>query len=181
MSDIVLISGSPAPHSRSDKVLDFIGSTLQHSGYTVTKISVTEIPAEALMYGHYNHGKIKNAADKIANAKSIVIASPVYKAAYTGALKAFIDLLPQDAFKHKTVLPIMTGGSFAHLLAIEYTLKPLIAIVKGQSLNGVFITDEQIDKTEKNPIIDQSIYNRIEKQLEYLIEPIEKGSISIVQ
>lgn len=109
MSDIVLISGSPAPHSRSDKVLDFIGSTLQHSGYTVTKISVTEIPAEALMYGHYNHGKIKNAADKIANAKSIVIASPVYKAAYTGALKAFIDLLPQDAFKHKTVLPIMTG------------------------------------------------------------------------
>lgn len=181
MSDIVLISGSPSVQSRSEKVLDFIGSTIQDSGYSVTKISVTDIPAEALMYGHYNHEKIKNAVQQIANAKSIVISSPVYKAAYTGALKAFIDLLPQDVFKHKAVLPIMTGGSLAHLLAIEYTLKPLIAILKGQSLNGVFITDEQINKTEKNPIIDQSIYDRIEKQIEYLEEAIEKRSISILQ
>lgn len=181
MSDVVLISGSPSVSSRSEKVLDFIGSVLQHNGYSIKKISITDIPAEQLLYGHYNSQEIKKVIQQIGDAKAIVIASPVYKAAYTGALKALIDLLPQDAFKHKAVLPIMTGGSPAHLLALEYTLKPLITMLKGQTLQGVYIVDEQIDKTATNPIVDSAIYDRLDKQINHLVAAIEKRSISILQ
>src|SRR5690625_1132340 len=91
LSDIVLISGSPSVDSRSEKVLDFIGSVLQHNGYSVQKISITDIPAEDLLYGHYNSLVIQKVTKQIEEAKAVVIASPVYKAAYTGALKASIE------------------------------------------------------------------------------------------
>ena len=181
LSDIVLISGSPSVDSRSEKVLDFIGSTLQHNGYSVQKISITDIPAEDLLYGHYNSPVIQKVTKQIEEAKAVVISSPVYKASYTGALKALIDILPQDILRHKAALPIMTGGSPAHLLAIEYTLKPIISVLKGQSLNGVYIIDHQLDKNKINPIVDQDIQNRIDKQIEYLIDAIENKSISILQ
>ena len=45
------------------------------------------------------------------------MATPIYKASYSGVLKAFLDLLPQFAFGGKVVLPLLTGGTAAHVLA----------------------------------------------------------------
>jgi hypothetical protein len=38
----------------------------------------------------------------------VVIASPIYKAAYPGALKALLDLLPQATLAGKIALPLAT-------------------------------------------------------------------------
>ncbi len=57
----------------------------------------------------------------------MVIGTPVYKAAYSGLLKSLLDLLPQYALAGKTVLPLATGGSTAHVLAIDYALRPVLA------------------------------------------------------
>ena len=73
------------------------------------------------------------------------MATPVYKAAYAGVLKAFLDLLPQDALHDKVVLPIATGGSSAHLLALDYALKPVLgALGASHILRGVYVTDSQV-------------------------------------
>ena len=56
-----------------------------------------------------------------------MVATPVYQAAYSGLLKVFLDLLPQFAFRGKAVLPIVTGGSPAHVLAVDYALRPVLA------------------------------------------------------
>lgn len=181
MSRIVLISGSPSEDSRSAKVLDFIGTTLQHEGYDIEKIAVTDIPAEDLMYGRYDSDSIKRATETIQKASGIVIASPVYKAAYTGVLKSFLDILPQDILQHKVVLPIMTGGSPNHLLALTYALKPVISVLKGHSLNGVYIVDDKIDKESQTPIIDNAISERIDKQLNYFYEALQQKGISVYQ
>ena len=61
------------------------------------------------------------------DADAIVVATPVYQAAYSGLLKVFLDLLPQFAFRGKAVLPIVTGGSPAHVLAVDYALRPVLA------------------------------------------------------
>lgn len=181
MGKIVLISGSPSADSRSEKILNYIGSIIHEHGYLTEKISITELPAEDLVYGHYNSPVIQSISTKIQEAEAVVIASPVYKASYTGALKALIDVLPQKALQHKAVLPIMTGGSPAHLLALEYTLKPSISILRGQSLDGVYIIDHQLDKSKTNPIVDQDIQKRVDKQIDYLIDAIKNKSISILQ
>ena len=179
MSQIVLISGSPSEESSSDKVLDYVGSLIEKQGNQIDKITVTDLPAEDLILGRYDGEAIQAVTKKIQSADGIVIASPVYKSAYTGILKALLDLLPQDVFKSKVVLPIMLGGSYKHLLAIEYTLKPVISILKGNSLNGVYIVDNKVDKKLENPILDEQIYDRIIKQIEDFEEALQESNISI--
>ncbi len=65
---------------------------------------------------------------------AVVVATPIYKAAYTGGLKALFDILPQSALRGKTVLPLATGGSPAHLLAIDYALKPVLSALGASDL-----------------------------------------------
>ena len=103
----------------------------------------------------------------------MVIGSPVYKASYTGVLKSLMDLLPEGALKNKPVLPIMVGGSHRHLLAIDYALNPLIAILKGQPLQGLYFVDSEIDKTnEAEPVKDAELLERIENQVNELVAAI---------
>jgi FMN reductase len=68
----------------------------------------------------------------------------VYKAAYTGLLKSFLDLLPQYALAGKTVLPLVTGGTPAHVLAIDYALCPVLASMGAHVGQGYFLLDQLI-------------------------------------
>lgn len=69
----------------------------------------------------------------------------MYKASFSGALKTLLDVLPERALNHKVVLPIATGGSSAHMLAVDYALKPVLAALKAQEmLHAIFADDGQI-------------------------------------
>jgi FMN reductase len=47
-------------------------------------------------------------------------------------LKVFLDLLPQFALAGKAILPIATGGSVAHLPALDYGLGPVLQSMGAQ-------------------------------------------------
>src|SRR5690625_4253099 len=174
MSEIVILSGSPSEESRSELILLYLGSLLKKKGYLVTHISVRDVPQEDLFSGNYESESIQKITTLIEESQGLIVGSPVYKAAYSGVLKSLIDLLPEDVLEHKPVLPIMTGGSPSHLLAIEYALKPLLANLKGQCLKGIYFIDQQIDRQRKNPIVDEKLSERTVKQLDYLIEKVNK-------
>jgi FMN reductase len=70
-----------------------------------------------------SHPSVAQAVEQVERASGIIIATPIYKAAYSGLLKLFIDLLPQTALRGKFVLPIATGGSPHHMLALDYALR----------------------------------------------------------
>lgn len=183
MTDIIILSGSPSKHSRSQLAANYAGKLAEDQGFTVKEISVTDFAPEDLIYARFDSPAIVQAGHAVSGAKGLIIASPVYKAAYTGVLKALLDLLPQDAFKHKPVLPIMTGGSPAHLLAIDYTLKPLIANLKGEPLQGVYLCDHHINKENPDqPVADAETGIRINTQANQLVEAIRRNhSISIAK
>jgi FMN reductase len=175
MSEIVILSGSPSESSRTDLVLQYVGKRLKQEGFSVTHVSVRDIPFEDIFNLRFDSPALKELTLLLQGADGVIVGSPVYKAAYTGVLKAVLDLLPQDVLAQKTVLPIMTGGSPAHLLAIEFSLKPLLAALKGQSQQGVYFQDCQIDKTQVvNPIIDEDVLARLKKELYYFIETVNK-------
>ncbi|WP_419893061.1 NADPH-dependent FMN reductase [Oceanobacillus kimchii] len=176
MNNIVTLSGSPSELSRSEKVLHYLGDQLIQQKFSVTHISVKDVPYEDLFTGNFQSAAIKNITQKIQVADGVIVGSPVYKGAYSGVLKALIDLLPQDALKHTPVLPIMTGGSPAHLLAVEYTLKPVLATLKAHNLKGLYFLDEQIDKQHEIPIIDNNILQRAKKQVYYFAQMVEGTS-----
>ncbi len=74
-----------------------------------------------------------------------MIGTPVYKAAYAGLLKSLLDLLPQYALTGKTVLPLATGGSTAHVLAIDYALRPVLSSMGASHIvQGWFTVDKDI-------------------------------------
>lgn len=181
MSEIVILSGSPSERSRSDLVLKNLGSILNNEGFSVTHISIRDVPKDALFYGEFDDPAVKEIASLIHGAKGVIVGSPVYKAAYSGVLKALLDILPPDILRGTPVLPLMTGGSPSHLLAIEYTLKPLLATLKGQNLKGVYLLDNEIDKSNiDNPIIDHEVLERLKKQLDYFIEIVNRQKDSVL-
>lgn len=177
MTEIIIVSGSPAIPSRTDISLKFIQSLVEKEGFTTDYYSITDFSADDLFQGRYNSEDILGISKKIKQANGIIIGSPVYKASYTGVLKALIDLFPEGAFKDKPVLPIMIGGSNRHLLAIDYALKPLISILKGEPMQGLYFVDNEIDKqSPEAPIKDVELLNRTHSQVKEFIDAIQKRS-----
>lgn len=182
MSEIVILSGSPSESSRSDLVLKYIGDLLKKEGFSVKHISNRDVPMEVVFHGEYNSPEITEIASLLQEAKGVIVGSPVYKAAYTGVLKALLDILPQDVLRETPVFPLMTGGSHAHLLAIEYTLKPVLAVLKGENLQGVYLLDSQIDKKQvENPIIDDEILRRVKHQLYLFVDKVNAKIGTVIQ
>ncbi|MFY4775349.1 NAD(P)H-dependent oxidoreductase [Metabacillus sp. RGM 3146] len=146
---------------------------MERDGHTVRGISVLDVDPKVLVQAEYDHPTVREIAESIQKADGVIIASPVYKAAYSGVLKTLLDLLPRDALKEK---PLMIGGSQAHLLAIDYSFKPLLAALHAQTiLRGVYLTDPQIDKTSPlEPINEADLEERISNQLKQFIEIAKK-------
>ncbi|MEN3540392.1 NAD(P)H-dependent oxidoreductase [Microbispora sp. ZYX-F-249] len=69
---------------------------------------------------------VEVALELAAGARVLVVASPTYKATYTGLLKAFLDRLPGGALTGTAALPLMVMGSPRHALAVELHLRPLL-------------------------------------------------------
>jgi FMN reductase len=73
--------------------------------------------------------KDEHVADLVKQAGEVdvlVVASPTYKATYTGLLKLFLDRFSTESLAGVVAIPLMLGGSPAHTLAPEVSLKPLL-------------------------------------------------------
>ena len=169
---VLLIAGSPSEQSRSSALLDSVSHRLAlRGGLVVERLNIRELPAQALLLAEWGHPAIVKAIAQIARARAVVVATPVYKAAYSGLLKVLLDLLPQTALKEKTVLPLATGGSPAHLLALDYTLKPVLAALGARHvLDGVFATDLQLQAHESGFVPDPALLERLDRALQGLAE-----------
>jgi FMN reductase len=75
---------------------------------------------------------------EVGAADLVVVASPTYKATYTGLLKLFLDRFPSTTGLRGLAVPLMLGAGPGHALAPELTLRPLLtelgATVPGRAL-----------------------------------------------
>jgi len=145
MPNVLTLSGSPSAQSRTATLVRHVGELLAAERHDVRHIAVRDLPPEALLAGDATHPEIREAVDAIAWADALVVGTPVYKAAYSGLLKTLLDLLPQFALAGKTVLPLATGGTPAHVLAIDYALRPVLTSLGTDSvLRGWFVLDRHV-------------------------------------
>jgi FMN reductase len=97
-----------------------------------------------------------------------------YKAAYTGILKTYLDLLPQNGLAGKIVLPIAIGGTIAHLLTLDYALKPLLSTLGARHiLAGIYFLDSQIQYNDCNVHFEAEIKQRLIVQLQEFASALE--------
>lgn len=149
MATILSVSGSPSPASRTARLLRHLDSGLAARGHHVVPLDVRTLPPEALLGADFAHPQIVRATELFEEADAVMIGTPVYKAAYSGLLKSLLDLLPQYALAGKTVLPLATGGSTAHVLAIDYALRPVLSSMGAQHIvQGWFVLDRHITVLE---------------------------------
>lgn len=147
MSSILLVSASPSRPSRTAALLDHVASLVTDAGHHAVRLDVISLPAEALLRADTTDDAVQAALVEVELADAVVIGTPVYKASYSGALKAFLDLLPQRALAGKTVLPLATGGTIAHLLSIDYALRPVLqSLCPRHVVPGRFVLDTHLEK-----------------------------------
>jgi FMN reductase len=107
-------------------------------------IEVIDLGAALLGWGDAN---IAAAVETVAYSDLAVIASPTYKAAYTGLLKTFLDKFDGGTGMTNVVaVPLMLGGSWRHALAPELTLKPVLAELGAiTAVPGLYLLDSEFE------------------------------------
>lgn len=174
MSKIAVISGSPTSNSRLYGLVEYVEAKLTAEGHEVIRINVADLPAEALVKAQFGNEELQRATALVNDADGVVIASPVYKASYTGLLKTFLDLLPQTGLKGKITYPLFIGGTIAHLLSIDFALKPVIAALGGRVvLGGVYAIDPWIERLEGGGYgLSEELIERLDRSTGEFIEEL---------
>lgn len=136
-SGIVAVNGSPSEPSRSRalavRALDLLGA----EGPIV---DLARLDPSALLALGSDPG-VDEVRELLSGARVIVLATPIYRAAYTALTKSIFDLLPQGALVGSVTIPIATGYAADHRLAIDHGIRPLIASLGGWTTpTGVYAT-----------------------------------------
>ena len=168
---VLLIAGSPSERSRTAALLEAAGQRLEARGVQVDRLRVRDLSPQALLLADFGHPSISQAAGQVARADVVIVATPVYKAAYSGVLKVFLDLLPQDGFKNKVVLPLATGGSPHHMLALDYALRPVLQSLGAKNiLPGIYATDAQVTLSPEGSYhLNDDIAARLDEAVNVLV------------
>ncbi len=154
MPRILVLTGSPSARSRTAALSVHVADDLAADGHLVDVLHLRELPAHALLSADTADPVIAAAVRTVITADAVVVATPIYKASYSGLLKVFLDLLPHGALQGKVVLPLATGGTVAHLLAIDYGLRPVLVSLGARHITtGRFVLDTHIDHLSGGPVL----------------------------
>ncbi|CAM3709333.1 MAG: NADPH-dependent FMN reductase [Halomonas sp.] len=175
---VVLIAGSPGRLSRTAALIDFINSELQEKGIETDVFNVNEFDGNEVFFADFTAPQIVRYREAIAKADAVVLATPVYQACFSGALKLLLDLIPERGLKGKVVLPLANGGSDSHLLVIDYALKPVLSALGASNvLGGVYVNAKQLTLDgEKRYQVGEEASARISRSIEELIETLPSQS-----
>lgn len=167
----VAISGSPSATSKSALLADTLLERLPDRCER-THLRLSTLDPAALMTANWRDPGIAAAVEAVSQAHGVILVTPVYKAAYSGVLKCFLDLLDQFAFAGKAVLPLATGGSLAHALAIDYGLRPVLQSMGARHVvQGVLVLSDHLEATPDKGLV-------ISEQAERLLAPALKHFLS---
>lgn len=148
---VVVVSGNPRPGSRTLAAATTLGERIgalldsardRQRPTPLETIDLATFAAEVLTA---DHPAADRATATLAAASVAVVATPVYKASYTGLLKAFLDLYGPDGLAGVVAIPLVVSGNPAHALAGEVHLRPVLvelgAVVPTRTLS---LTEAQL-------------------------------------
>src|SRR5256886_17056889 len=169
------ISGSPSATSKSRVLVAHALAQLEARGAATRLIDVATLPSDALL-GRGPAPQVTDALARVAEARIVGAGTPVYRATYSGLLKVFFDLLPQDGLVGKVGFPIVTGHGVAHSLALDHGLRPLFASVGATVVaNGVYATSEQFRDGKPDPELCAAVGRAVREAMALASAPIARG------
>ena len=146
---VVAVSGGLQGSSKSTALaahlLGLIGEKIRCETQLVTIGQLTPQLAGST-FRHQLPRAVEQELAAVEQADMLVVATPVFRGAYTGMFKHFFDFIDQDALADKPVLLAATGGSQRHALMIDHQLRPLFSFFQTRTLPlGVYATDSDFE------------------------------------
>jgi FMN reductase len=145
---IAVVVGNPKPDSRTLRIAE---SLAQRIAETVggAELFTVDLATVAGRLFDWPSDELAELNASVAAADLVVVASPTYKASYTGLLKAFLDRYPNAGLAGTVAVPVMTGASELHAVAADVHLRPLLvelgASVPTRSLYFVMTRMAELD------------------------------------
>lgn len=181
MPSALVITGSPSATSRTARLAGLVLERLAARGFRTTLLDLRALPAEDLLAARTTAPPVSDAIELVAGAGGIVVATPIYKAAYSGLLKAFLDVLPQFGLREKVVLPLATGGSMAHVLAIDYALRPVLCSMDPKHVvQGLFILDTHVlVKSDGSAALEPDASHKLDTVLDAFAAALDRPGAAV--
>ena len=137
-----VIVGNPKPRSRTFDAAQRVAEALTGAAPDVV-IDVVDLGAGLLGWGD---PAVAAAVESIIGSDVAVVASPTFKATYTGLLKLLLDQIPTDGLRGVVGVPVMLGAGPGHALAPELLLKPvLVELGATCPTKGLYLLDSTYD------------------------------------
>jgi len=163
---VVAVSGSlHAPSKTTALVNEILASYGREIGVDAHLIAVSEIGPDfaGALRRDQLPASVEEELQRIESADLLIVASPVYRASFTGLFKHLFDFVGQYALVDKPVLLAATGGSDRHALIIEHQFRPLFGFFQALTLPiGVYandsdFTDGAVSSLELHERIDLAV------------------------
>ncbi|HEV7812726.1 MAG TPA: FMN reductase [Leifsonia sp.] len=142
---VVAVSGSlHAPSKTTALVKEILASFGREVAVDAHLIAVSEIGPDfaGTLRRDQLPASVEEELQRIESADLLIVASPVYRASFTGLFKHLFDFVGQYALVDKPVLLAATGGSDRHALIIEHQFRPLFGFFQALTLPiGVYAND----------------------------------------
>jgi FMN reductase len=122
---VVTLVGNPRPNSRTRAIAESLADRVR-SGIGGSDLQVVDLCEYAGDIFRWPHEALAELSQSVASADLAIVASPTYKATYTGLLKAFLDRYPSGGLTGLTAVPVMTGTDPIHGMAQDFALRPLL-------------------------------------------------------
>ncbi|PWD50924.1 FMN reductase [Serinibacter arcticus] len=130
---VVVLSGNPRVGSRTSAVALELARALVAAGVPggagdpagdgeIVAVELADLAGEVLTGG----AATTAAREVVAGASLLVVATPVYKGAYTGLLKAFLDTYAEGELGGVPTVALVIAGKDGHLHAGETHLRPVL-------------------------------------------------------
>ena len=141
----VLVVGNPRAGSRTRAA----GERLVEALTGAAPALVVDLADHAAALAVHDHPEADAVAELVAQtggADLVVVASPTYKATYTGLLKLFLERFARHDGMRGAVVPLMLGATPEHALAVEVHLRPVLAeLGAAMPTAGLFVLEHEHD------------------------------------
>jgi FMN reductase len=120
---VAVVAGNPKSNSRTLDAARMLAEQLTGAPPDDV-VDVITLGAGLLGWGD---SRVAEAVETVRAADVLVVASPTYKATYTGVLKLFLDqFATSEGLRGVVAVPLMLGAGPAHAMAPDMLLKPVL-------------------------------------------------------
>ena len=146
---VAVVVGNPRERSRTYQAAHLVAERLVGRPADLS-IDLTDLGPALLDWSDRGVAELVKAVQA---SDLLVVASPTYKASYTGLLKLFLDRFGTGSLAGVTAVPVMLGGHWKHALAADLLLKPvLVELGATCPTAGLFLLDSEWDT---GPALDE--------------------------